>query len=69
MTATDRPISLSQFLIEEQREHGHITADLRLQIEVVARACKAISIAVGKGALGQGLLATRYHIEAAQVPA
>ena len=29
-----------------------ISADLRLLIEVVARACKTISVAVGKGALG-----------------
>jgi fructose-1,6-bisphosphatase I len=47
-----KPISLTQFLIEEQREQHHINADLRLLIEVVARACKSISIAVGKGALG-----------------
>jgi len=47
-----KPISLTQFLIEEQRDKQHINADLRLLIEVVARACKAISIAVGKGALG-----------------
>jgi fructose-1,6-bisphosphatase I len=46
------PVSLSRFLIEEQRDKGHINADLRLLIEVVARACKRISIAVGKGALG-----------------
>jgi fructose-1,6-bisphosphatase I len=45
-------VSLSQFLIEEQRAKGQINADLRLLIEVVARACKRISIAVGKGALG-----------------
>ena len=45
-------ISLTQFLIEEQRSHGAVNADLRLLIEVVARACKRISIAVGKGALG-----------------
>ncbi|MEP7043091.1 MAG: class 1 fructose-bisphosphatase [Dokdonella sp.] len=45
-------VSLSRFLIEQQREHGRIDADLRLLIEVVARACKRISIAVGKGALG-----------------
>lgn len=31
-------ISLTQFLIEEQRTHGAINADLRLLIEVVARA-------------------------------
>jgi len=47
-----KPISLTQFLIEEQRDKQHINSDLRLLIEVVARACKAISIAVGKGALG-----------------
>ena len=51
-TKPPKPISLTQFLIEEQRDKQHITADLRLLIEVVARACKAISIAVGKGALG-----------------
>ncbi|HEY0231630.1 MAG TPA: class 1 fructose-bisphosphatase [Dokdonella sp.] len=45
-------ISLSRFLIEQQRDHGRINGDLRLLIEVVARACKRISIAVGKGALG-----------------
>ncbi len=49
------PVSLSRFLIEAQREQAHITADLRLLIEVVARACKAISIAIGKGALGNVL--------------
>jgi len=46
------PVSLTRFLIEQQREKGYINADLRLLIEVVARACKRISIAVGKGALG-----------------
>ncbi len=44
-------ISLTRFLIEEQRAHGTLPPDLRLLIEVVARACKAISIAIGKGAL------------------
>ena len=44
-------ISLTRYLIEEQRA-GRINADLRLLIEVVARACKSISVAVGKGALG-----------------
>jgi fructose-1,6-bisphosphatase I len=47
-----KPVSLSRFLIEEQREKQQIRPDLRLLIEVVARACKSISIAVGKGALG-----------------
>jgi fructose-1,6-bisphosphatase I len=52
MKSTTKPISLTRFLIEEQREFGHINSDLRLLIEVVARACKAISIAISKGALG-----------------
>ncbi|MDN5782790.1 MAG: class 1 fructose-bisphosphatase [Luteimonas sp.] len=43
--------SLTRFLIEEQRA-GHLNPELRLLIEVVARACKRISVAVGKGALG-----------------
>ena len=47
-----RRVSLTQYLIEQQRQHGHITAELRLLIEVVARACKRISIAVNKGQLG-----------------
>ena len=46
-----KPISLTRFLIEEQHA-GYINADLRLLIEVVSRACKTISTAVGKGALG-----------------
>jgi fructose-1,6-bisphosphatase I len=46
-----KPISLTRFLIQEQQA-GHINADLRLLIEVVSRACKTISTAVGKGALG-----------------
>jgi fructose-1,6-bisphosphatase I len=43
-------MSLTRYLIEEQQA-GRINADLRLLIEVVARACKMISIAVGKGDL------------------
>jgi len=45
-------ISLTQYLVEQQREHGNIPAQLRLLLEVVARACKRISISVNKGALG-----------------
>ena len=51
MSTPNSPVSLTRYLIEEQRQ-GHISADLRLLIEVVARACKTISVAVGKGALG-----------------
>ena len=45
-------ITLTRFLIERQRDKQLINADLRLLIETVARACKAISNAVGKGAVG-----------------
>jgi fructose-1,6-bisphosphatase I len=45
-------ISLTRYLVEQQRSAGHIPAQLRLLIEVVARACKGISQAVSKGALG-----------------
>jgi fructose-1,6-bisphosphatase I len=44
-------ISLSRFLIDEQWQKRAIPSDLRLLVEVVARAIKAISISVGKGAL------------------
>lgn len=44
-------ISLSRFLIEQQRKHGALPPELRLLIETVGRACKAISYAVNKGAL------------------
>ncbi|TSE36116.1 class 1 fructose-bisphosphatase [Tepidimonas charontis] len=45
-------VSLSRYLIEQQRVHGSIPPPLRLLLEVVARACKRIAISVGKGALG-----------------
>ena len=51
MTEPAKPVSLTRYLLEEERD-GRINADLRLLIEVVARACKGISVAVGKGALG-----------------
>ena len=53
-----RRISLTQYLVEQQREHGRIQGELRLLIEVVARACKRIAIAVNKGALGDVLGST-----------
>lgn len=52
MKPAGKPIFLTQFLIEEMRERGEQMPDLRLLIEVVTRACKRISIAIGKGALG-----------------
>jgi fructose-1,6-bisphosphatase I len=48
-----RRSSLTKFLIERQHA-GKINADLRLLIETIARACKAISTRVNKGALGGG---------------
>jgi len=50
-------ISLTRYLVEQQRVDGKIPAQLRLLLEVVARACKSISQAVNKGALG-GVLGT-----------
>ncbi|HRE14964.1 MAG TPA: class 1 fructose-bisphosphatase [Usitatibacteraceae bacterium] len=44
-------VSLSRFLIDEQWQQQAIPADLRLLVEVVSRAVKAISLSVGKGAL------------------
>ncbi|BCO28448.1 fructose-1,6-bisphosphatase class 1 [Rhodoferax lithotrophicus] len=46
-------ISLTRYLVEQQRMDGHIPSQLRLLLEVVARACKRISQAVNKGALGE----------------
>ena len=50
-------ISLTRYLVEQQRIDGAIPAQLRLLLEVVARACKSISQSVNKGALG-GVLGT-----------
>ena len=55
---TKRRVSLTQYLVEQQREHGHFPPPLRLLIEVVARACKRIAIAVNKGELGDVLGST-----------
>src|SRR5690349_18508074 len=48
-------ISLTRYLVEKQRVADRIPSDLRLLLEVVARACKGISHAVTKGALGEVL--------------
>lgn len=59
--------SLTQYLVQKQRQSAlnshpvdRLTAELRLLLEVVARACKRISYAVGKGALA-GLLGDAGH--------
>ncbi|MDS1142045.1 class 1 fructose-bisphosphatase [Pusillimonas sp. SM2304] len=44
--------TLTQYLVEQQRQEQAVSAEVRLLIETVARACKAISHAVSKGALG-----------------
>jgi len=48
-------ISLTRYLVEQQRAKGLIPSELRLLLEVVARACKSISHAVNKGSLGSEL--------------
>ncbi|AVO40105.1 class 1 fructose-bisphosphatase [Simplicispira suum] len=50
-----KKISLTRYLVEQQRIDGLIPGQLRLLLEVVARACKSISHAVNKGALGNVL--------------
>ncbi len=47
--------SLTQYLVEKQRHDNALPAELRLLIEIVSRACKTISHAVSKGALGEVL--------------
>ncbi|MGJ7490540.1 class 1 fructose-bisphosphatase [Variovorax sp. ZT4R33] len=54
---SQQKISLTRYLVEQQRADGHIPGQLRLLLEVVARACKSISQAVNKGDLG-GVLGT-----------
>lgn len=44
--------TLTQYLVEQQRSAQALSPEVRLLVEVVARACKAISHAVSKGALG-----------------
>ena len=44
--------TLARYLTEEQRNKGVITGDLKFLIEIVSRACHAISVAIGKGGLG-----------------
>jgi fructose-1,6-bisphosphatase I len=48
-----RRVTLTQFLVGRQQK-DLINADLRLLLETIARACKAISTRVNKGALADG---------------
>lgn len=52
--------SLTQFLVEQQHQAHALPAQLRLLIEVVARACKVIGHTVNKGAI-TGLLGSLEH--------
>jgi len=54
-------ISLTRYLVEQQRQGQLQTPALRLLLEVVARACKSISLAVNKGALGGVLGSAQTH--------
>ena len=47
-------VNLTQFLIDEQRA-GRVSPDLRLLVEIVARAVRAIGVTVSKGALAGAL--------------
>jgi len=58
---TPSRISLTRYLVEQQRVNDLIPAQLRLLLEVVARACKSISGAVNKGAIGGVLGAAGSH--------
>src|SRR5882757_108373 len=49
-----RRVTLTQFLVGRQQKDV-INPDLRLLLETIARACKAISTRVNKGALADGL--------------
>ena len=44
--------TLTQYLVEQQRAAHALEPEVRLLIEIVSRACKTISHAVSKGALG-----------------
>jgi fructose-1,6-bisphosphatase I len=44
--------TLTQYLVEQQRAAHALSSEVRLLIEIVSRACKTISHAVSKGALG-----------------
>ncbi|MCP1672287.1 class 1 fructose-bisphosphatase [Kerstersia gyiorum] len=44
--------TLTQYMIEQQRDHQCVPEALRQLVETVGRACKSIAHSVGKGALG-----------------
>lgn len=50
-----RRVTFTQYLVEQERKRKTVPAELRLLLEVIARACKAISHAVSKGELADVL--------------
>jgi fructose-1,6-bisphosphatase I len=50
-----RRVTYTQYLVEQERKRKTVPSELRLLLEVIARACKAISHAVGKGELADVL--------------
>ncbi|MBC7781946.1 MAG: class 1 fructose-bisphosphatase [Proteobacteria bacterium] len=50
-----RRVTFTQYLVEQERKLKTVPPELRLLLEVIARACKAISHAVGKGELADVL--------------
>ena len=48
----DRPKTLTEFIIEEQRRFPEATGDFTALLNYVRLACKRISFLVGRGALG-----------------
>jgi len=57
----DGRITLTQFIIEEQRSHAHATGDFSGLLIDISTACKVISNAVAKGALA-GILGSQNAI-------
>ena len=55
-------ITLTQFLVGRQQKDV-INADLRLLLETIARACKAISTRVNKGALADGVFEGKTNVQ------
>jgi fructose-1,6-bisphosphatase I len=57
-----RRVTLTQFLVGRQQKDV-INADLRLLLETIARACKAISTRVNKGALADGVFEGKTNVQ------
>jgi fructose-1,6-bisphosphatase len=54
----DRQMTLTEFILEEQRQHPRATGDFTALLNYVRLACKRISFLVGRGALGGTLGST-----------